>query len=69
MAIRRGLAMACNFSCDRCKRPIEAGRTLMRILSGPLTLRLAEVDLCPDCVRQLEEWLARGRQATAEAPR
>jgi hypothetical protein len=57
------------FTCDRCGQRIEAGRTLIRVETGPARDRIPEVDLCPGCLDALVAWLKAGAAPTSDRPR
>jgi hypothetical protein len=52
-------------TCDRCGERIEAGRTVLRVETGPARDRLPVVDLCPECSDRFVGWLQRGDKATS----
>ncbi len=58
-------------TCDRCGERIEADRTLLTVVSGPLLPRRETLDLCPGCADRLLSWLAGedARQNAQEARR
>ncbi len=50
--------------CDACSRTIEQGRTELEVMTGPLRSSFETIDLCLDCIGQLEDILTRLRQAS-----
>lgn len=50
--------------CCRCKAPIECDRTQLATACGPMRERRPSTDLCPECARAFEAWLAGGPDAT-----
>jgi len=45
-------------TCDKCRDPIEDGRTALDTRCGPLRAQMPSVDLCPACVEAFRAWLA-----------
>jgi hypothetical protein len=47
------MTMVLMVSCDRCGEPIDSGRTLLWVETGPLRSRRDTIDLCLTCVDAL----------------
>lgn len=44
--------------CDRCRGPITADRTELRVEAGPLRRQgTRQFDFCPACLESLTNWL------------
>ncbi|MHB1562027.1 MAG: hypothetical protein ACYC61_31650 [Isosphaeraceae bacterium] len=65
-----------NIVCDRCRRPVGDGGSLIRA-AGAIRELLGELDLCGPCGRELIAWLRgaampaddRGPAASSSSPR
>jgi hypothetical protein len=55
-------------TCDHCGAPIETGRTVLRVETGPARDRLPTVDLCSGCWEEFATWLGRGVEDAVPRP-